>query len=177
MVTFLIVAIKVRVSEYYLFQAAVISHSTVDRSCLSTNNRSVFNSKCWKLVFRAFHFMGMFDWEGGLIPVARWDKNSIKSFKLKTLYTCVSSYYYRSMTIIKTPIDHICAIIRIRPLITDTQTITVNWKWLKWFSRESANKRTDATKCIISLASRSINISWECMTHHIGNGVFRNLAS
>ncbi len=26
-----------------------------------------FNSKCWKLVFRAFPFMGLFDWEGVLI--------------------------------------------------------------------------------------------------------------
>ncbi len=31
---------------------------------------------------------------------------------------------------IKTPIDHIRAIIRIRPLITDTQTNTLDWQWL-----------------------------------------------
>ncbi len=30
------------------------------------------NSKCWKLAFRAFPFMGMFDWGGGLIPAAQW---------------------------------------------------------------------------------------------------------
>ncbi len=33
-------------------------------------------SKCWKLVFRTFPFMGMFDWEGALIPVAQWGKSN-----------------------------------------------------------------------------------------------------
>ncbi len=32
--------------------------------------------------------------------------------------------------IIKTPIDRVRAIIRIRPLITDTQTNTLDWYWL-----------------------------------------------
>ena len=47
---------------------------------------NIYNSKCWKLVFRAFPFMGMFDWEGGLIPL--WlSEARVKSFKLQTLYT------------------------------------------------------------------------------------------
>ena len=61
----------------------------------SLRSLSLSTSKCWKLVFRTFPFMGMFDWEGGPIPVARWGKgnSSIKSFKLQTLYTRVSSYW------------------------------------------------------------------------------------
>ncbi len=31
---------------------------------------SYFNSKSWKLVFRGFPYMGMFDWEGVIIPAA-----------------------------------------------------------------------------------------------------------
>ncbi len=53
----------------------------------------IFNSKCWKLVFRAFPFMGMFDWGGGIIPAAQ-------IFQTPTLYTRVSFSLYQSMTII-----------------------------------------------------------------------------
>ncbi len=39
---------------------------------LGMEEKVPFTSKCWKLVFRAFPFMGMFDWGGGLIPAAQW---------------------------------------------------------------------------------------------------------
>ena len=60
------------------------------------------------------------------------------------------------------PIDHIHAIIRICRLMIDTHTNTLDWQWLKRFSRERGDRRTDGrtdvTEYIISLASRSINM-------------------
>ncbi len=53
---------------------------------------------------------------------------------------------------IKTLIDRIRAIIRIRPLIRDTQTS------MRAQTNERTDRHTYATKCIISLASRSIKI-------------------
>ena len=70
---------------------------------------SIYNSKCWKVVFRTFPFMGMFDWEGVLIPVDQWGKSSTTCIILdRYMYGPVSQFllrvrlsssYYQSMTV------------------------------------------------------------------------------
>ncbi len=75
-------------------------HTMANRDKINSLARAPnINSKCGKLVFRTFPFMGMFDWEGVLTPVSQWGKSSTKSFKLQTLYTRVPSSYYQFLTI------------------------------------------------------------------------------
>ena len=69
--------------------------------CRRCKVRFVFNSKCQKLVFADVSYYGH-------VWLRRELNSSIKSFKLQSLNTGVSSSYYHSMTIIHVQLCLLC---------------------------------------------------------------------
>ncbi len=76
--------------------------------------------------------------------------------------TCKKCSKSNNLAYIKRLIDRLRAISRIRPLITDTQTKDEgrrsNGSAVRAHTNGQTDRRTDATKCVISLASRLIKI-------------------